>query len=142
MNQNKSHSSKNEFVCSLFGRIQDTIMCFRDYLTFKNVASWNSLALQLAKLYQTKWGQNIIYNNVCQIAGYNLGVLKKVVQLSAPGTIDTILNYGRCNIMNQGKPKVTRSRSEWIRKYVNYQSTFLFSDVMIFILPTITSNKW
>ena len=48
-------------------------------------------------------------NNVCQIAGYNLGVLKKVVQLSAPGTIDTILSYGRCNIMNQGKPKVTRS---------------------------------
>ena len=78
-----------------------------------------------------------IYNNVCQIAGYNLGVLKKVVQLSAPGTIDTILNYGRCNIMNQGKPKVTRSRSEWIRKYVNYQSTFLFSDVMIFILLTM-----
>ena len=71
----------------------------------KNVASWNSLALQLAKLYQTKREQNyIIYNNVCQIAGYNLGVLKKVVQLSAPGTIDTILNYGRCNIMNQGKP--------------------------------------
>ena len=39
--------------------------------------------------------------------------------------------------MNQGKPKVTRSRSEWIRKYVNYQSTFLFSDVMIFILLTM-----
>jgi aryl-alcohol dehydrogenase-like predicted oxidoreductase len=35
------------------------------------------------------------------ITSYNLGVLKKVVQLSAPGTIDTILNYGRCNIMNQ-----------------------------------------
>ena len=108
------------------------------HLASKNFASWNSLALQHAKLYQTKRGQDyIIYNNVCQIAGYNLGVLKKVVQLSAPGTIDTILNYGRCNIMNQGKPKVTTSRFEWIRKYVNYQSTFLFSDVTIFILPTI-----
>merc|ERR1712156_190355 len=35
------------------------------------------------------------------VTGYNLGVLKKVVQLSEPGTIDTILSYGRCNIMNQ-----------------------------------------
>ena len=33
-NENKSHSSKNEFVRSFFGRIQDTIICFRDYLTF------------------------------------------------------------------------------------------------------------
>ena len=82
-----------------------TIFDFRQVkMRVKNLASWNNLALQLAKLYQTKWGQNYIYNNVCQIAGYNLGVLKKVVQLSAPGTIDTILNYGRCNIMNQGKP--------------------------------------
>ena len=27
------HSSKVEFVCSLFGGIEDTIICFRDYLT-------------------------------------------------------------------------------------------------------------
>ena len=28
------HSSKVEFVCSCFGGIKDTIICFRDYLTF------------------------------------------------------------------------------------------------------------
>ena len=33
-NENKLYSSKNEFVCSFFGRIQDTIICFRGYLTF------------------------------------------------------------------------------------------------------------
>ena len=33
-NKNKSHSSKNEFVRSFFGKIPDTIICFRDYLTF------------------------------------------------------------------------------------------------------------
>ena len=27
-NENKLHSRKNEFVCSFFGRIQDTIICF------------------------------------------------------------------------------------------------------------------
>ena len=36
------------------------------------------------------------------ITSYNLGVLKKIVQLSAPGTIDTVLTYGRCNLVNQG----------------------------------------
>ena len=36
------------------------------------------------------------------ITGYNLGVLKKVVRLSAPGTIDTVLSYARCNLINQG----------------------------------------
>ena len=35
-NENKSHSSKNEFVRSFFGRNQDTMICFRDYLTFSN----------------------------------------------------------------------------------------------------------
>lgn len=36
------------------------------------------------------------------ITGYNLGVLKKIARLSAPGTIDTILSYARCNLLNQG----------------------------------------
>lgn len=36
------------------------------------------------------------------ITGYNLGVLKKVVRLSTPGTIDTVLSYARCNLINQG----------------------------------------
>lgn len=35
------------------------------------------------------------------ITGYNLGVLKKVVRLSTPGTIDTVLSYARCNLINQ-----------------------------------------
>merc|ERR1712109_199791 len=35
------------------------------------------------------------------ITGYNLGVLKKIVRLSPPGTIDTVLSYGRYNIINQ-----------------------------------------
>ena len=36
-NENKSHSRKNEFVCSFFGRIQDTIICIRDYPTFSDL---------------------------------------------------------------------------------------------------------
>ena len=37
------------------------------------------------------------------ITGYCHGVLKKIVRLSPPGTIDTVLIYGRCNLINQGK---------------------------------------
>lgn len=44
------------------------------------------------------------------ITGYNLGVLKKVVRLSAPGTIDTVLSYARCNLINQGKLEIKLSR--------------------------------
>ena len=40
-NENKSHSSRNEFVCSFFGRIQDTKICFWDYLTFNNTSKRN-----------------------------------------------------------------------------------------------------
>ena len=36
------------------------------------------------------------------ITGYHLGVLKRIVQLSPPGSIDTVLTYGRCNLINQG----------------------------------------
>ena len=36
------------------------------------------------------------------ITSYNLGVLKKIVKLAEPGTIDTVLTYGRCNLVNQG----------------------------------------
>lgn len=39
------------------------------------------------------------------ITSYNLGVLKKVVKLSAPGTIDTVLSYARCNLINQGNQR-------------------------------------
>jgi hypothetical protein len=35
-NEKKSHSSKNEFICLFFGRIQDNIIFFRDYLTFRS----------------------------------------------------------------------------------------------------------
>ena len=35
------HSSKVEFVCSFFGGIEDTIICFRDYLTFTSAESRN-----------------------------------------------------------------------------------------------------
>lgn len=35
------------------------------------------------------------------ITSYNLGVLKKIVKLAEPGTIDTVLTYGRCNLVNQ-----------------------------------------
>ena len=41
------------------------------------------------------------------ITGYNLGVLKKVVRLSPPGTIDTVLSYARCNLINQGRQEPT-----------------------------------
>ena len=37
------------------------------------------------------------------ITGYNLGLLKKIVRLAPPGTIDTVLSYCRCNILNKGK---------------------------------------
>ena len=33
-NKNTSQSSKNEFVCSFFGRINGLTICFRNYLTF------------------------------------------------------------------------------------------------------------
>ena len=33
-NENTSHSSKNEFICSFFGRIHGLTICFRNYLTF------------------------------------------------------------------------------------------------------------
>ena len=36
------------------------------------------------------------------ITAYNLGVLKKVVRLSTPGTIDVVMSYARCNLINQG----------------------------------------
>ena len=36
------------------------------------------------------------------ITGYNLGVLKNIVKRSPPGTIDTVLSYGRCNMIDQG----------------------------------------
>ena len=35
------HSSKVEFVRSFFGGIEDTIICFRDYLTFSVVVLQN-----------------------------------------------------------------------------------------------------
>lgn len=35
------------------------------------------------------------------ITGYNLGILKKIVRQTGPGTIDTILSYSRCNLLNQ-----------------------------------------
>ena len=45
------------------------------------------------------------------ITSYNLGVLKKIVKLAEPGTIDTVLTYGRCNLVNQGMISVN-SRTE------------------------------
>ena len=33
-NKNTPHSSKNEFICSFFGRIHVLTICFRNYLTF------------------------------------------------------------------------------------------------------------
>lgn len=35
------------------------------------------------------------------ITGYTLTVLKKIVRLAPPESIDTVLSYGRCNILNQ-----------------------------------------
>jgi L-galactose dehydrogenase len=44
------------------------------------------------------------------ITGYNLGVLKKIIRMCEPGTIDTILIYGRCNLLNQGITRMTEKR--------------------------------
>ena len=46
------------------------------------------------------------------ITSYNLGVLKKIVKLAEPGTIDTVLTYGRCNLVNQGMISVN-SRTDF-----------------------------
>eukprot|EP00095_Tigriopus_kingsejongensis_P012303 maker-scaffold692_size110616-snap-gene-0.21 protein:Tk12303 transcript:maker-scaffold692_size110616-snap-gene-0.21-mRNA-1 annotation:"hypothetical protein TRIADDRAFT_22637" len=35
------------------------------------------------------------------ITGYNLGILKRIVELSRPGMVDTILSYGRFSLFNK-----------------------------------------
>ena len=37
------------------------------------------------------------------VNGYNIGVLKKIVENSPPNSIDTILSYSRMTLFNKGK---------------------------------------
>ena len=52
------------------------------------------------------------------ITSYNLGVLKKIVKLADPGTIDTVLTYGRCNLVNQGMISVN-SRTDFFPREID-----------------------
>ena len=57
------------------------------------------------------------------ITGYNLGVLKNIVKRSPPGTIDTVLSYGRCNMIDQG----TFKNFDTIVKYLCVTTIFLIT---------------
>ena len=50
LKKNTSHSSKNEFIHSFFGRIQGLTICFRNYRTFKKnsfFAIWGFLKIDI-----------------------------------------------------------------------------------------------
>ena len=53
MNENTSHSSKNEFIRSFFGRIHGLTICFWNYLTFNR-------SNQQIKLHLTSWQYPLI----------------------------------------------------------------------------------
>ena len=41
------------------------------------------------------------------ITGYNLGTLKRIVELASPGSIDTVLSYCRFTLFNKGREMTT-----------------------------------
>ena len=72
------------------------------------------------------------------ITGYHLGVLKRIVQLCPPGSIDTVLSYGRCNLINQGTNFIFRSRA-FMRKG---SLGVTFFPVRISVRPQILGNYY
>jgi hypothetical protein len=99
--------------------------CIFTSVASKNVAPGNSLALQLAKLYQTKCGQNYIQSIIMSV---KLQVIiwefwRKLFNFQLQEPLTLFLIMGDVTLwIKVSLTKVTRSRSEWISKYVNYQS--------------------
>ncbi len=42
------------------------------------------------------------------VTGYNINLLKKIVKLAKPGSVDTIISYARYTLFNKGKEREKR----------------------------------
>ena len=72
------HSSKIKIVCLFFGGIEDTIICFRDYLIFSNVAFYFCMVIRSMYLFKllpcNYWGAYLMIFIIVYVRNHLFGL--------------------------------------------------------------------